>query len=195
MRSTSCKRGWPTAQIVAPYEGEVQISFGLNPGSAAEAYRYLASVSDISELDITGDVANVPLSRVAVGMPAIVSPVAQPGVDLKARIRQVPKLGVLTEGGQGKDLRFELEDTNQMAELRNGDLVRITLVLQEKPVVLWLPPQAIRTFEGRKFVVVQDEGAAAGTGQRRVDVELGIQTEARVEILDGLTEGQTVVAP
>jgi multidrug efflux pump subunit AcrA (membrane-fusion protein) len=56
--------------------------------------------------------------------------------------------------------------------------------------VLWLPPQAVRTFEGRKFVVVQE-----GDGQRRVDVKIGIQSEDRVEIEEGLKEGQVAVAP
>jgi multidrug efflux pump subunit AcrA (membrane-fusion protein) len=54
--------------------------------------------------------------------------------------------------------------------------------------VLWLPPQAIRTFEGRKFVVVQE-----GDAQRRVDVKIGVEGEDRVEIVEGLNEGQVVV--
>jgi len=52
------------------------------------------------------------------------------------------------------------------------------------------PPQAIRTFEGRTFAVVQD-----GQGQRRVDVKVGITNEDQTEILEGLTEGQVVVSP
>jgi len=66
--------------------------------------------------------------------------------------------------------------------------VRITVVLERKEDVLWLPPQAIRTFEGRKFVVVQE-----GEGQLRVDVKVGIESEDRVEIEEGLTEGQIVI--
>ena len=54
--------------------------------------------------------------------------------------------------------------------------------------MLWLPPQAIRTFEGRRFVVVQD-----GDAQLRVDVTIGIESDDRVEIEEGLTEGQTVI--
>jgi multidrug efflux pump subunit AcrA (membrane-fusion protein) len=67
----------------------------------------------------------------------------------------------------------------------------VNVVLERKDDVLWLPPQAIRTFEGRKFVVVQEEGEA----QRRVDVKVGIESEDRVEIEEGLTEGQVVIGP
>ena len=69
-----------------------------------------------------------------------------------------------------------------------GDLVRVQAELERKDDVLWLPPQALRIFDGRRFAVVQD-----GDVQRRVDVKVGIQTADRVEIEEGLEEGQTVV--
>ena len=71
-----------------------------------------------------------------------------------------------------------------------GDLVRVNVVLERVAEALWIPPQAVRTFEGRKFVVIQE-----GEAQRRVDVKVGITGEDRVEILEGLKEGQVVVAP
>ena len=78
-----------------------------------------------------------------------------------------------------------------------GDLVRITVLLERKDNVLWLPPQAIRTFEGRRFVVVQD-----GDIQRRVDVKVGIESEDRIEIeaateedIDLLAVGRVVIGP
>lgn len=178
------------AQIVAPFDGEAQVAFALSPGSAADAYRYLATVSDITDLEISGDVANVPLDQVSAGMAATVSPAARPGVNFEAHIRQVPASGLLAGTNQVKTLRVTLDDPAKMFMVRNDELVRITLVMEQRPGVLWLPPQAIRNFEGRRFVVVQDEA-----GQRRIDVELGIETDAKVEITAGLTEGQTVVAP
>ena len=77
-----------------------------------------------------------------------------------------------------------------MDELKLGDLVRVTIVLEETDDALWLPPDAIRTFQSSEFVIVQDDGQ-----QRRVDVELGIQTQDQVEILRGLQEGQLVIVP
>jgi multidrug efflux pump subunit AcrA (membrane-fusion protein) len=71
-----------------------------------------------------------------------------------------------------------------------GDLVEVVVLLDKSEDILWLPPQAIRTFEGRKFVVVKD-----GDGQRRVDVRTGLQSDDRVEILEGVEEGQVILAP
>jgi multidrug efflux pump subunit AcrA (membrane-fusion protein) len=62
--------------------------------------------------------------------------------------------------------------------------------VEHKQDVLWLPPQAVRKFEGREFVVVQD-----GEVQRRVDVKIGVESTDRVEIEEGLSEGQVVIAP
>jgi len=89
----------------------------------------------------------------------------------------------------GKDAPKLVEDVVP-GTVSLGDLVRVQVVLEKKDSVLWLPPQAVRNFEGRKFVVVQD-----GDGQRRVDVKVGITGDDRLEIVDGLTQGQIVVAP
>ena len=68
--------------------------------------------------------------------------------------------------------------------------MRVQVVLERRASALWLPPQAIRKYEGRRFVVVQDSD-----GQRRVDVRIGITSDDRVEILEGLEVGQIVIAP
>ena len=49
-------------------------------------------------------------------------------------------------------------------------------------------PDAIRAFEGRRFVVVRE-----GERERRVTVKTGIETDDKVEILDGLKAGDVVV--
>ncbi|NJN55968.1 MAG: hypothetical protein HC804_15195 [Anaerolineae bacterium] len=66
--------------------------------------------------------------------------------------------------------------------------MKVVVVIEERPSVLWLPPAAVRDFNGRHFVVVQDD-----QGQSRVDVTLGIEGDGRVEIVEGLSEGQIIV--
>ena len=117
----------------------------------------------------------------------------RPGDDVAAVVRRLP----YPYGGGGRSQGAGQEDKSTRVSLdvefgqtgfSLGDLVRVTVVLEARPDVLWLPPQAIRTFEGRRFVVVQDEG-----GQRRVDVSVGIQGDDRVEIKEGLSEGDIIV--
>jgi len=53
-----------------------------------------------------------------------------------------------------------------------------------------LPPVSIRSFQGREFVVIQE-----GDGQARADVRLGLESDERVEIIEGVQEGQVVIGP
>ena len=71
-----------------------------------------------------------------------------------------------------------------------GDRIAIDIVTATRQGALWLPPSAVREFSGRRFVVVESDGV-----QQRVDVVLGIAGNDRVEIVEGLSEGQVVVAP
>jgi hypothetical protein len=126
-------------------------------------------------------------------MPAQVVLVSRPGEILPGKVRQLPY--PYGSGGRGQEVedmdkstRFTLETSALEAGFNLGDLVRITVELERKADVLWLPPQALRVFDGRRFAVVQD-----GEAQRRVDVTVGIQTQERVEIEEGLEEGQVVV--
>ena len=121
-------------------------------------------------------------------MPATVSLISRPGVEINGRVRQLPATGMLAAVTRTETCASRWIPVAAEAGYASGDIIRITIVLEQKPDVLWLPPAAIRTFEGRKFVVVQENA-----GQRRVDVKLGIESEDRVEIASGLTEGQIVV--
>ena len=76
----------------------------------------------------------------------------------------------------------------QDLDLKPGDLVKVIVTIEQRDDVLWLPPAAIRTFAGRKFVEIDEDGT-----RKRVDVVLGIESAERVEIREGLEEGQTVV--
>ncbi len=182
------------AQILAPFDGIV-LSISLVEGRAVEGYRPVIIVADPSELEVSADVPDRVLATLTEGMPAVAAPVSSPGDEIPAQIRRLP----YPYGGGGRTAGVGEEDKSTRVSIdmeaagnlfKLGDLVRVTVVLERKQDVLWLPPQAIRTFEGRRFVVVQEEG-----GQRRVDVKVGIQGEDRVEILEGLTEGQVVVGP
>lgn len=183
------------ARIIAPFDGQL-LSVSLTPGQAVEAFRPVVTLADINNLEVSADLLSNQMEELAEGMAVAVVLVSRPGVILHGKIRQLPypygsgggKAKTIEE--QDKSTRFSLEESASEAGFNQGDLVRVTVELERKPDVLWLPPQAIRTFDGRRFAVVQD-----GDVQRRVDVKVGIETQDRVEIKEGLEEGQTVVGP
>lgn len=182
------------AQIIAPFDGQV-MSLSLTEGRDITTFKPVAIVADLEELEVSANPLDSQLQELVEEMPVTISLSSRPGEEFPGFIRRLP----YPYGGGGRSQGVEEEDTStrigleaspREIGLEQGDLVRVEVVLEEKPDVLWLPPQAIRTFDGRRFVVVQD-----GEAQRRVDVKIGIEGEDRVEIEDGLTLGQVVIGP
>lgn len=181
-------------QIIAPFDGQI-MSLALTPGQQADAFRPVVTFAEIDNLEAKADLISTQMDRLSEGMITDVSLVNRPGVNLRGEIRQLPY--PYGSGGSGttvtdldRSTRISILESPSEAGFNLGDLVRVNVTLEEKSDVLWLPPQALRVFDGRRFALVQDEDA-----QRRVDVTVGIQTPDRVEILDGLEEGQVVVGP
>jgi len=175
------------AQLIAPFDGEI-LSLNTQPGSRAEAFQAVMVLAEPDKLEITAELSSDQLSQISVGQAATIVLRNRPEDTLTGTVRQLPYTlsGVDSSTNDDTRVRITVDDENIVLEL--GELATVTIVLEEKDDVLWLPPAAIRTFQGRQFVVIQGDD-----GQQRVDVRLGIGSEARIEILEGVTEGQTIV--
>jgi multidrug efflux pump subunit AcrA (membrane-fusion protein) len=178
------------AQLIAPFDGELT-SFNVIPGRAVEARNSVAVIADPTEVDVTADLTSNQMSLMEEGMSAEVTFSSRPGEVFEAIIAQLP-YPYGTGGGavqvEDRDERvhvkvLDMENTG----LESGDLVRVTVLIEQSADTLWLPPAAIRTFEGRKFVMVRE-----GDRLLKRDVKLGVEGEDRVEILDGLEEDQII---
>ena len=178
------------ASMIAPFDGIVY-TLRIAPGRNATAYQVYAVVADMKELEVRADLSTTDLSDLEEGMAVTVALANRPSETYTGYIRRLPKLSASQASEEeDKSTRIALDvDPNEVG-LEDGNLMRVTVVLEYKDDVVWLPPQAIRTFEGRKFVVVQE-----GDVQVRIDIKVGIESKDRVEILEGLEEGQIVISP
>jgi multidrug efflux pump subunit AcrA (membrane-fusion protein) len=175
------------AQLVAPFDGEV-LSIGVRAGSRAEAFRTVIVLAEPEALEITAELGSEALSQMSVDQAAAVSLRNRPGETYQGTVRQLPlSLTGVAAGVQESDTRTRIAIEGEI-DLALGELATVVITLEEKEDVLWLPPAAIRSFQARNFVVIQD-----GESQRRVDIRLGIQTASRTEILEGVEEGQIVI--
>ncbi|MGC9348271.1 MAG: efflux RND transporter periplasmic adaptor subunit [Anaerolineae bacterium] len=181
------------ARIVAPFDGVILL-LNVIEGRQVQGYDVVMRIADPTELEVSADLQDSEMSELSEGMEIVAEFVNRPGEKLAGTIRRLP----YPYGGGGRTDSVRDEDQSVRIDLNLdatdynydiGDRLRMTVELERAEGALWLPPQAVRTFEGRSFVVVQDEGA-----QRRVDVRLGIRSDDRVEILDGLEEGQVVIS-
>lgn len=177
-------------RVVAPFDGTVVV-LTIDDSSVVEAYNPVAVVADLSKLELSIDPQGTDFERLAKDMTATIEMINKPGTLLHGVIRRLPyTTNNPNLADHDRTLRVSLAEDPISAGYELDDLVRAVVVLESKKGILWLPPQAIRTFEGRTFAVVQD-----GQGQRRVDVVIGIRAEDKVEIVSGLEEGQVAIAP
>ena len=182
-----------SAQLVAPFAGQV-LSLNITAGDEVEAYSGVGLLADPNALEITAELGSEELSEMALEQEAVITLRNRPGETLSGKLRQLPYPygGTTVDTGDDTAVHVAIEDQpgpGATMDITLGELATVSIVLQEKENVLWLPPAAIRTYQGRNFVVVQLPDGS----QRRVDVLLGISTDERVEITAGLEEGQVIV--
>jgi multidrug efflux pump subunit AcrA (membrane-fusion protein) len=179
------------ARIIAPIDGRL-LTVSLTVGRPVEPFVPVVVVADISELEVSSDLTSSQLQELSEGMPVVLKMVGRPGQILTGTVRRLPYPYGTGGGASVQDLdkstRVTIDQSAEEIGYSLGDLMQVEVELERKENVLWLPPQAIRVFDGRRFVVVQD-----GDAQRRVDVRAGIQTPDRVEIVEGLEANQVVV--
>ena len=179
------------ARAFSPADGTIiaAVSVGRNVTPTTPAF----VLGDPDELEV---VANIDASKgdtevreMFEGMPVTVTVDANGDVKLTGTIHQLPSpygTGTSEEGV----IHVVLDSPPSASTYQTGDNVTVTVLLASKEGVLWLPPDAIRSAGGRTFVIINSE-----SGPQRVDVEIGLQTRDRVEIVSGLEDGQVVVGP
>ncbi|GAB4580180.1 MAG: hypothetical protein Fur0022_29190 [Anaerolineales bacterium] len=180
-----------SAVLVAPFEGRI-LSLRITPGRAVTAAEVVGSVADLSQFEISASISSTQMEGLAEGMSVTISLASRPGEAFTGYIRQLPyPFGSGSRDAEDDSTRITFDSPEIAAAFAIGDRVTITILIAEQKEVLWLPPAAIREFNGRYFVVVQDPQG----NQRRVDVTLGIEGGDRVEIVEGVLEGEVVVGP
>jgi HlyD family secretion protein len=176
-----------SAQLVAPFDGQV-LSLNVEAGDAVQAYDTVGVLADPADLEVTAELSSDELSQMAMDQQARITLRNRPGEAFDGIVRQLPYPYGGTTVDTGDDTAVHVSVEGQV-DMNLGELATVSIILQEKDNVLWLPPAAIRTYQGRDFVVIQNPD---GT-QQRVDVLLGIATDERVEIVSGLQEGQVII--
>jgi RND family efflux transporter MFP subunit len=201
MNSQNLQGAINDASIIAPIDGKV-LSITIIEGQEVNAFQGVVTVGDDTQLEVGATLTSTQMQDLAEGMEATIELPNRPGEKMSGKVRSLPypygtsggsdqnKIAEKTGGTVDTTTRVELTNAADLKGFKLGDLVQVTVIMQSKQGVLWLPPSTIRTFEGRNFVVVKTDGLP-----RRVDVRVGIKNDEKVEILEGVKEGDIVIAP
>jgi HlyD family secretion protein len=180
-------------RIIAPEDGTLT-AITIEVGVTVSAFDPVVEVADVSQLEFAATLNAEQMRQLTEGTPAELRLLTRPDVVIPIQIRRMP--APYGSGGSGavqdrdQSTRFEVLDALGQEFKPGATLGKIRIVLERKQDALLLPPEAVRTFEGRRFVIIRE-----GERERRVTVRVGITTEEHVEILEGVAAGDVVVGP
>lgn len=165
--------------LIAPLDGVI-LEVTIQPGDNVEAFVGVITVALPEPLEIIANLSFNETQNLQIGQLGTCQEANNDDLIVQCVIRSIP----LTSN--------EVDQTTRVAaslsELQSGALTDVTMILDESLDTLWLPPAAINEFGNRTFVVLQTD-----EGERVRDVVLGLQTDERVEVTDGVVEGDIIV--
>ena len=175
-------------EVTSPWSGTVSAVF-VARGARVDATTPIASVSDLDNLAVSVNLSEFDVAQVEQGMHANVSVDALGGETFSGTVEFVALTGTDTGGVITFPVRIGLEDSEG---LKPGMNTSVRIVVAKKADVVRVPLEAVTTDdEDQAFVTVLDE-----TEQEvEVEVETGLETAERVEIVSGLKAGARVVLP
>jgi RND family efflux transporter MFP subunit len=177
-----------SSRVISPVDGQVTAVAAI-AGKTIAAYKPAVSIASGTALEVLADLVSSQVQALSVGQPCLLTMSNYPSKVFHGTVRRLPS-SAYGSSVQEDDPSTRVTILDADVKLQRGEIVRVEAILQQKPSVLWIPPDALRTFQGKDFVLLVD-----GDAQRRVPVKVGVKTDDRVEIVDGLTAGQIVLGP
>jgi Cu(I)/Ag(I) efflux system membrane fusion protein len=162
------------------------MQLGLRQGAQIVPGMTLFEIAGLDEVWLNAELPEAQGAWIKAGDAATASLAALPGEQFAGRVDYVyPELNGVT-----RTLRLRVVLANQPLKLRPGMYASVRFEGVPRPAALTVPGEAlIRT--GRRTVVLVAEGEARF---RPVLVTVGAEIGDRAEVLEGLAEGQQVVA-
>ncbi len=170
-------------QILAPFSGIIGIR-QVSVGDYVKEGQDLATLEDISSLKIDFRIPELYLTNLRRGQGIEVQTDAFPGKTYSAVLDAIDPL--VDQNGRSLVLRGRLKNVD--GSLRPGMFVRTRLIIAERPAALTIPEEALVPVGSSQYVFRVSDGKA-----ERVRVETGVRRAGRVEIVAGLSAGDSIV--
>lgn len=172
--------------IRAPFAGVLgfrQISVGalLEPGTV------ITTIDDDSVMKLDFDVPATALSSLEVGLDVVATSPAYGDKIFTGKITAIDsRIDPVT-----RTIKIRAQLPNPDATLKAGTLMTLE-VLRNKRSAVVIPERAIVALGRESFVYVVNQASDPPTAQRR-KVTIGTRFRGRVEVVDGLAEGELIV--
>jgi multidrug efflux pump subunit AcrA (membrane-fusion protein) len=146
------------------------------------------TIADTSRMHLLGTVDENEIALVRVGQPARIRTEAHPGEVFAGRVRKIASIGDRRENVTSFEVEVEvLHGGERLWPRMSGDA---DIIAEVRTAALVLPEAAVR-YDGDTALVDVVEHASAPRLVPR-PLRLGIQQNSRVEILEGVADGDEV---
>ena len=179
-------------RILAPFDGIVGIRL-VNVGDYLKDGADIVNIEDIDAIFVDFRLPERFQTKVKQGQIALLDIDALPGKKYTAQVQAIDPL--IDVNGRSVGVRGCID--NRQLQLRPGMFARVNAVFGVRDNARIIPEEAIIPQGGRQFVLKLlpgPEGSSPATRiTKRVEVKVGLRSPGKVEILEGLDVGDTVV--
>ncbi|MES2362564.1 MAG: efflux RND transporter periplasmic adaptor subunit [Pseudomonadota bacterium] len=176
-------------KILAPFDGIAGIR-QVNVGDYLKDGADIVNIEDIDAVFVDFRLPERYQSKVRQGQVAMLDIDALPGRKYTALVQAIDPL--IDANGRSVGVRACID--NRQLQLRPGMFARVNAVFGERENARVIPEEAIVPLGGRQFVIKLLPGASGqARTTKRVEVKVGLRSPGKVEILEGLEIGDTVV--
>jgi RND family efflux transporter MFP subunit len=176
------------ANLTSPIQGLVVSKGNFQPGMNISAADTIVEIVNPDSLyfEVTADQTEV--TKIHEGMQGALTLDAYVDESLTGVINHISFSPETNESGTvyGIELQFN-NSSNQNLRYRLGMTGDVEFVLKEKPNVLYLPSEFIKSDEKGNFVQIMK-----GNKKEKAYVTIGLETESDTEIVKGLNEGDII---
>ena len=176
-------------KVMAPFDGIAGIRT-VNQGDYLKDGADIVNIEDIDAVYVDFRLPERFQSKVRKGQSATIDLDALPGRKFTALIQAVDPL--VDASGRSVGVRGCID--NRQLQLRPGMFARVTVVFGVRDNARVVPEEAIVPQGQKAYVIKVVDGLEKDSKlSQRVEVKVGIRRPGRVEIVEGLNEGDTVV--
>jgi HlyD family secretion protein len=186
------------ATIRAPIRGTVlsrdveigsPVSSILNLGANATL---VMTLGDIAQVFVRGKVDEADIGRVRLGQQARIRVETFKDKTFNGRVTQISPMGVEKDNVTNFEVRVSIDNPGK--ELKANMTANAEIVLEEHADSLIVPEAAI-TYDAQKNAFVDVLAPGSKAGRKKIQVKVGVGNGTKIQILEGLKQGDKVVLP
>ncbi len=176
--------------LTAPFDG-VLINAPTNVTGVTVLATDTFDVINPDSLIFRAMIDEVDIAQAKIGQQAIIKLDAYPDEEYQTVVHYISYQSAETTTGTVFPVEFQMLGERNIEKFRLGMNGDATIILETKEDTLSIPLDSTIERDGKTFVMVK---TGEETTEER-EIQIGIETEDRIEVLSGLTESDLVVLP